>query len=175
MKINIIVATSYFGGIGKNNALPFKFKIDMKYFTKITKGDGFCSNALLMGRKTWESLPVKPLPGRDNYILSHTCKGQNFYSDIHKCLDDCREKNYNSLWIIGGEKIYNHFIYDKDLSCKVDNVYMTKIYNDYNCDTFFPVNEVCNGEKWKLIQNTTDFEKNVQLDFSVYINTEKSI
>ena len=45
---------------------------------------------------------------------------------------------------------------------------MTKIHKQYDCDVFFPVDEVCNGEKWKRIESKTEYEKNTQLDFSVY-------
>lgn len=168
MKINIIVATSYFGGIGIRNTLPFACKKDMKHFTKMTKGNGNYNNAVLMGRKTWESLPIKPLPDRDNYVISKTLSGDNVYNSITKCLHDCREKKYNTLWIIGGEKIYNSFIFEKYLSSTVDRIYMTKIHKQYDCDVFFPVDEVCNGEKWKRIESKTEYEKNTQLDFSVY-------
>ena len=69
MKIDIIVANCFNGGIGKSNKLPFSFRTDLKYFSKITKGDAPFSNGLLMGRNTWESLPKKPLPKHmlDNY------------------------------------------------------------------------------------------------------------
>ena len=65
MKINIIVAIDNIMGIGKNNKLPWNIPNDLKYFSKLTRGN--VNNAILMGRKTWESLPVKPLIKRVCY------------------------------------------------------------------------------------------------------------
>ena len=174
MKINIIVANCFFGGIGKSNRLPFSFSQDMKYFSKITKGNNFFSNGLLMGRNTWDSLPKKPLPYRHNYVISNTMKGDFVYKDIDSCLDFCKQKNnLDNLWIIGGEKIYNEFIFNEKYSKQVDYIYMTKIFNKYDCDKFFPVNHVCNGNNWNQISCRTDIENRVQLEFAIYENLNK--
>ena len=67
MKIKIIAAVCKNNGIGKNNSLPWNSKTDLKFFSKTTKGNN--NNAVLMGRKTWESLN-KPLINRFNIIIS---------------------------------------------------------------------------------------------------------
>ena len=77
MKINLIVAGCVINGnesvlgIGSNGSLPWKLPNEMRHFSKLTTGGGK-KNAVLMGRKTWESIPAKfrPLPGRFNVVLS---------------------------------------------------------------------------------------------------------
>ena len=70
MNYKLIAAVCKGGGIGKNNALPWKIKEDLIHFSKLTRGNG--NNAVVMGRKTWESLPGGALIGRDNIVLSNT-------------------------------------------------------------------------------------------------------
>ena len=70
MKIAMIVAMDESGFIGKDGDLPWKISSDMNRFRELTSGDGF--NAVVMGRKTWDSLPgqYRPLPERTNIVLS---------------------------------------------------------------------------------------------------------
>ena len=70
MGVNIIVAYCKGNGIGKNNALPWYIPQDLKHFSKLTKGNN--NNMVVMGRKTWDSLPFKPLPNRRNIVLTST-------------------------------------------------------------------------------------------------------
>ena len=53
---------------------------------------------MLMGRNTWENLPVKPLPNRHNYVISKTMKGDNVFNDIDSCLEHCRGQNLDTLF-----------------------------------------------------------------------------
>ena len=168
MVYKIIVAMDENNGIGKNNALPWHYPEDLKYFSKTTKGKGNNTNAVIMGRKTYESIG-KPLPGRVNYILSRTKReniinektqttGDNnnnnnnnnnilFFDNIADLHKDIESKNYNEAWIIGGAEIYNLFLSmssntNSSQSIKIDAIYVTHIKGDYNCDAFFPaINE----------------------------------
>ena len=65
--INIIVAYCRNRGIGINNTLPWHLPEDLKRFKFLTEGS---NNTVIMGRKTWESLPLKPLPKRNKYLQS---------------------------------------------------------------------------------------------------------
>ena len=65
MNIQLTWAQDKKGGIGKNGKLPWHISEDLKNFKKLTTG-----HTIIMGRKTWDSLPVKPLPNRKNIILS---------------------------------------------------------------------------------------------------------
>ena len=98
---NIIVAMCDNNGIGYKNSLPWKNSEDLKRFAKLTKGNG--NNAIVMGRKTWESLPYKPLKGRYNIVISKSSSnylGDKMFSDIDKVYEYC-EKLYNDLKPLG--------------------------------------------------------------------------
>ena len=148
MKMNMIVAIARNGGIGFKNKIPWKLGADLKYFKEKTIGSG--NNAVVMGKKTWQSLPHTSkfgnfLPKRDNIILSKNTqikwtkdtKGVNncfILSSIDEMKKHCKERNYDEVWIIGGETIYKQFILDLDLH----NIYVTEIDNIYEADTYFP-------------------------------------
>jgi dihydrofolate reductase len=173
MKINIIVAACLNGGIGKCNSLPFRFKKDLQYFSKNTIGNGNNTNALIMGKNTWLSLPKKPLKERDNYIISTTMKETNVFNNIDECLQCCREKKYNNVWIIGGASLYNAFLFDEIYNKLLDELYLTTIHKKYDCDTFFPIGYVVNNDNFVLKEKKVLYENDVQLDFSIYTNKSK--
>lgn len=131
--INIIVACDKNYGIGKNNNLPWKNREDMKLFTKYTIGNN--KNAIIMGRKTWESLPKKPLCNRINIVLSNTLtesKDYILFDNRENLMNHIKSSSYENIWIIGGSEIYKLFIND------VRYIYLTKQEKIYDCDTFFP-------------------------------------
>lgn len=130
--MNIIVAHCNNYGIGKDNNLPWHFKTDLRYFSKKTKGDG--NNAILMGKNTWLSLPRRPLPNRDNFVLSTTLNTNNCFKSIHEAKEYFNNHNYDEVWIIGGSSIYEQFINDPD----VKKIYVSEIKKEFECDTFFP-------------------------------------
>jgi len=139
MKINLIVAISKNNAIGKNGKLPWKIKEDLKHFKKTTIGNN--NNAILMGRKTWESIGRKPLINRFNIIISNNKnyniddKNVSLFNDIHNCLHFCKNKKFDNLWIIGGSSIYYKFLNDyNELIDKLEITYIDKLYD--NCDTF---------------------------------------
>jgi dihydrofolate reductase / thymidylate synthase len=140
---SIIVAATQKGGIGCKNSIPWRLKPDMDYFKTITTDckDGM-KNAVIMGRKTWESIPPKfrPLPGRHNIVLSrlphevpgveyHESLKDAFYSLMHT------QSNIEKIFIIGGASLYAEALH----SPYCERVYLTNIFNDFpECDTFFP-------------------------------------
>ena len=141
MGVNIIVAYCKGNGIGKNNTLPWHIPQDLKHFSTLTKGNN--NNMVVMGRKTWDSLPKKPLPKRFNAILStqfiiDTDNAKSFNS-LQSILDFSRQNNYQDLWIIGGAEIYK-MVLDLDM---VDEIHATEIEDWYDCDVFFPEIEEC--------------------------------
>lgn len=136
MIYKIIVATCNNNGIGIDNKLPWpSIKEDMKMFSKSTIGNG--NNAVIMGRKTYESIG-KPLKDRINIILTNTLnvKTNNLitFNNINDILIYCNQNNFEEVWIIGGEKIYSLFI---NLNI-VKEIYQTKIFKNYTCDSYFP-------------------------------------
>ena len=157
MILKMIVAYDLNQGIGKNNKLPWYIREDLKYFSTLTKGDG--KNAIIMGKNTWNSIPKKPLPKRDNLILSTTLEIEESnpkqtyvksFSDINKILQFCENEKYDEVWIIGGSKIYEQLITHKLLKY----IYVTHIQETYDCDTFFP-----KMNNWTLIKSNSIFTK----------------
>lgn len=162
MNFKIIVAVDKDFGIGLNNSLPWNYKSDMLFFKEMTKGQG--NNAVVMGKNTYLSIG-RPLPGRKNIILSTSLKDVSKNIDIFQNINDlcefCKDKNYDSVWIIGGESIYRQF-----LELKLINViYLTEIDRKYECDTFFPKLL----DDFTLSKNESEkIEDNVKLTFKKF-------
>ena len=145
MKYCMIVATDINNGIGKNQSIPWHFPEELKYFSKLTKGDG--KNAVVMGRKTYESIG-KPLPKRLNIVITsqnYTSSENCIFTDINSICGICADKKIETVWIIGGSSIYQKYL------PTVDELYLTLINEDYNCDTFFPNNYETYFDKSEII------------------------
>jgi len=106
-----------------------------------------------MGRKTWESLPVKPLPGRLNVIVSQTMNAGGslphdvkIFPSLSAAVENC--SGYEKIFIIGGETIYRNAL------MLADKIELTVIHKQYEGDAFFPeIDIAC----WRL-SNTEDFD-----------------
>jgi len=115
-----IVAVSEDGVIGRGGDLPWRISADLKWFKKITFG-----HTILMGRKTWESLPGA-LPGRQNWVLSRTAEPQEGMS-VFRSMDEVKQALIptQTLFIIGGGEIYSmilplcHELYISEVRQKV--------------------------------------------------------
>ena len=133
--IRAILAHDAYWGIGKDGDLPWpKNSDDLAWFKESTAG-----GVVVMGRKTWESLPRKPLPGRKNAIVSNTMKLQNnvevIRSDIYK--SRLATMNYtDDVWIIGGAKLL------EDSLDIIDELWFNDVGGVYNCDTFLPKQKI---------------------------------
>lgn len=116
-KIKIIAAVSLDGFIGKDGKIPWHIPSDLKRFKELTN-----YSTIIMGRKTWLSLPKAPLPNRRNVVLSKTGQGlygvEN-YSSLQAAIDACQTEK--DVWIIGGESIYSEGLK------LADEVYLTKV------------------------------------------------
>lgn len=145
----LITALCRGGGIGYKGSLPWpNIARDMRFFAKTTKPnniDGSIKTAVLMGRKTWDSLPpnAKPLKNRDNIIISSSSSSTNGATDnsniIHiEHIDQLKifEHMYDVIWIIGGSSIYEQCIRNSNIV--IEEVYITFINSIYNFDTKFP-------------------------------------
>jgi dihydrofolate reductase len=134
MTISIIVAVSSNHCIGKDNHLLWHLPVDMVFFKKITS-----FKTVLMGRKTYESIPEKfrPLPNRKNIVISRsntTEKHENLYwtDSIQKGIDIARDQESKELCIIGGADIYRQTIAYTDI------IYITRVHHHWDGDSFFP-------------------------------------
>lgn len=162
-----IVAVDEKWAIGKNNDLLFHIKDDLKRFKSLTIG-----KAVVMGRKTFESLPgKKPLPGRDNYILT---RDENYHVDgavvvhsYHEFLSKYAPEYLScDIYVIGGAEIYRLFL------DSVDEIYVTKVHKIVDdADRHFPnLDEL---EDWELLSHTDIYkdEDGTEYEFILYHNS----
>ena len=103
----ILVAVSPEGIIGKDNTIPWHYSADLKRFKRLTTG-----NTIIMGRKTWESLPIKPLPTRRNIVITRSSiKDIECFQSIDDALQTCE----GDVWFIGGAGIYQEAMQKADI------------------------------------------------------------
>ena len=138
--ISAIVAVDENWGIGYNGDLLEHIPEDLKYFKQLTSG-----NTIVMGRKTWDSLPKKPLPNRFNVVI--TSQERHFeemtaFIPFSEAVSRLKHAPKEDDWfIIGGGQIY------KELLPYCDRVYVTKIFKNHNqVDTYFP--NLDESEEW---------------------------
>jgi dihydrofolate reductase len=126
--LSIIVAMSTNRVIGSNNQLPWHLSADLKRFKSITMG-----KPIVMGRKTWQSLG-KPLPGRDNVVLSRSrlfkANGCFVFNSLQNVLESYASEK--EIMIIGGSAIYQLAL------PMTQKLYVTEINKHYDGDTYFP-------------------------------------
>ena len=131
--ISAIVAVDNNWGIGYNGDLLEHIPEDLKYFKELTTG-----HIVVMGRKTWDSLPKKPLKDRLNIVISRQSRGPLGDMAFSISMDEAQVRvslsNNDEEWfIIGGGSIYQEFL------SICDQVYVTKIYKNHDkVDTYFP-------------------------------------
>jgi dihydrofolate reductase len=109
-KLTLVVAVAKNGVIGRDGALPWRLSSDMKRFKAATMG-----KPVLMGRKTWDSLPRKPLPGRQNLVLTRDAafkaEGAWVYTDLNVMIAAARAMasaaGVEEVCVIGGAELYN--------------------------------------------------------------------
>ena len=131
MEINLIWGQDKNGGIGKNGKLPWHISEDLINFKKIT-----IHSTIIMGRKTWDSLPVKPLPNRKNIILSRTTiPNEITYSSFETCISEIEKQNLDKIFVIGGRSIYQLFFNYADYLHITNVQLINKQINE-----FFPLN-----------------------------------
>lgn len=144
--VKLITAVCENNGIGANGGLPWKLKNEMAHFASLTTktSDARNVNAVVMGRRTWESVPPKfrPFPDRLNVVITggHRSFPEKVLSyksveEAIKALQSDGFSNVESIWIIGGHGVYKETL-DKKLC---DKLYVTRVNEKYDCDVFFPV------------------------------------
>jgi dihydrofolate reductase len=127
--ISIIVAVSEDWGIGKDNELLWHISEDLKRFKRLTTG-----KTVIMGKKTWESLPRRPLPGRKNIVLTdnpaesieNAITSYSIKDSVSKCTPG------EEVFIIGGGSIYRQFM------PLADKLYITHVHKKAPADIYFP-------------------------------------
>jgi dihydrofolate reductase len=139
---SIVLAVDQNGLIGCENRIPWSIPEDMKHFRELTTSvkDPSKRNAVIMGRKTWESLPEqhRPLKGRINIVISHqpasqlTCDGALLANNLHSALKLATQSHAESIFVIGGAQLYSQAFHDS--RCKSVFVTHVKPIEPYNGD-----------------------------------------
>lgn len=138
----IIVAAGLNNEIGLNNQLLCHLPADLRHFKELTTG-----HPIVMGRHTWESLPIKPLPNRKNLVLSRNSSLSLPGATLIHSLDEVSDfiDSEEDVFIIGGEKVY------RDSLHLAHTLYLTRILHSFNADAFFPA---IDENKWQLVEDT---------------------
>ncbi|KAH8294773.1 hypothetical protein KR018_002692 [Drosophila ironensis] len=144
-RFNLIVAVSEGLGIGLKGDLPWKLRSELKYFSQTTKqtSDPGRRNAVIMGRKTYFGIPEskRPLRERLNIVLSTTLQREDLPDGVllYPSLEAAMEylegnQQIENVWVVGGSRVYAEAID----SPRCFQLYITRILQQFECDTFFP-------------------------------------
>ena len=131
--ISLIVATDSFGGIGKNNKIPWHISGDIQRFKDLTMG-----HPVIIGRKTFESIISylkKPLPGRTNIVVTRSpdfnYEGILVFNNIEDAIKKGEEIDSREVFVAGGAQIFDEVV------DRANRLYLTIIEGDFDADTFF--------------------------------------
>ena len=153
---SLILACTINGGIGKDNTIPWNIKEDLKLFQDITTHIDYNlhsikKNAIIMGRKTWESLPYKPLKNRLNIIITsnpkkiNSSKNNNVlaYDNLDRALEYCsNDISINDIFVIGGKTLYELCLFNPHYSKYLTYIHLSIIPKNYLCDTFIDLKKI---------------------------------
>ena len=157
--ISIIVAVSEDWGIGKDNELLWHISEDLKRFKKLTLG-----NTVIMGKKTWESLPMRPLPGRKNIVLTddpNECIDCSVTAySIEDALSKCEKEE--EIFIMGGGSVYRQFM------PIADRLYITHVHKKAPADIYFPEIDLSIWEIAEKEEFKADGENSIPYTYTVY-------
>jgi dihydrofolate reductase len=132
--LSIVVAVAKNGVIGRGNDLPWRIPSDLKNFKTVTLG-----KPVIMGRKTWDSLPRKPLPGRANIVVSRkltALEGADVFASADAAVGAARaiaaQGGASEVCLIGGAALY------EALLPQTDRIYLTQVDMEPEGEAFFP-------------------------------------
>ncbi len=142
-KFSLIAAADEEMGIGKNNTLPWRIKQDLAYFHDVTsKAEVGKKNVVIMGRRTWESLPdfARPLKERTNMVLTRSemeaPPGAILTDSLPHALKKSSElSEVGEIFVIGGANVYAQAIVMEEC----ERIYLTEVQGKHECDAFFPM------------------------------------
>lgn len=157
----IVAATSPNLVIGKDNTIPWHLPTDLKYFKKVTDG-----STVVMGRKSWESLPVKyrPLPNRRNIVVTRNSEyiadGAEVINSLVHVIEDLIYEGDKEIFIIGGAQIY------REAFNFATKLYLTRVLSDIDGDTKL---EGLNLEHWEMVHSSeVMIENDIEFKFEEY-------
>ncbi|KAJ6402829.1 hypothetical protein OIU84_014857 [Salix udensis] len=170
-------------GIGKDGRLPWKLPSDLKFFKDLTltTTDSGKKNAVIMGRKTWESIPLehRPLPGRLNVVLTRsgsfdiaTAENVVICGSMGSALELLVASPYclsiEKVFVIGGGQILRESL--NAPGC--DAIHITEIETDFDCDTFIPAIDTSVFQPW--YSSFPKVEKDIRHCFTTYVRVRSS-
>jgi dihydrofolate reductase len=130
--ITLVVAVAENGVIGNKGSLPWRIPEDLRRFKALTLG-----KPCIMGRKTWESLPRKPLPGRTNIVVTanvqFSAQGARRAHGFDHALEIAAEEHPEEIAVIGGEKIFEEAL------LRALRIHLTEVMGRPDGDAFLPV------------------------------------
>jgi dihydrofolate reductase len=157
--ISIIAAISEDNGIGYQNSLLWHLPEDLKRFKKLTLG-----HTVIMGKKTWESLPKKPLPGRINIVITddpqEVIENSITAYSIEDALNKCGKED--EVFIIGGGSVYRQFM------AIADRLYITHIHKKAQADIYFPLISPDTWETVEKEEHMADNNDDIPYTYIVY-------
>lgn len=167
MTFSLIAAVDKNFGMGKNRRLPWHLPIDLRYFYNTTVGHG--KNVVIMGRATWESIPLKerPLNKRNNIVITRNHaysvpKGVEKTSSFEEALKAAERFDPEQIFVIGGSRIFQEAI--RHPQC--GGIYLTEIEAIFDCDVFFPK---IDRTKFQIIDRSQPYgEKGITFWFTRY-------
>jgi dihydrofolate reductase len=146
--IRLIAAADRKSGVAKHGILPWYIPADEKYFTEQTKLFG---GNVLTGGRTFRETYHGPLTGRQNFILTRETEPIEGVSVVNDLLEFLKSFK-NDLWVAGGAAVFKQVI-DAGYA---DELYLTHIDADFNCDQFFPAYQ----DSFKLAEQAESIEQN---------------
>ena len=162
-RLHLIFARAANGVIGKDGGLPWQLPEDMAHFKRTTSG-----HPVIMGRKTWDSLPPKfrPLPGRRNIVVTRQlhwqADGAVRASTLEEAVAQCGDAS--DAWVIGGAEIYQQAL------PLAQTAVVTEIHADYDGDAFAPAL----GPQWReMLRERHTAASGLEFSFVTYQNTTR--
>lgn len=157
--LSLIVAVAENGAIGKNNDLLWHISADLKHFKALTTG-----HCIIMGRKTYESFPKRPLPNRRNVVITNNMdyrkEGCEVVHSVEEAIALCKDDEQS--FVIGGATVYRQFL------PLVNKLYLTKVFATFEADTFFPEIDLSQFEQTAASEVFTDEKSGLRYQFLEY-------
>jgi dihydrofolate reductase len=167
MILSLIAAVAENNAIGIHNTLPWYLPEDLKFFKRTTMG-----KPVVMGRKTFESIGRKPLPGRLNIVLSSKAdlevpEGVLVYQTLDAAIERLQQESTEECFIVGGERVFEAAM------PRLDRMYITRVYTVIqDADAFFPD---IDHTHWKLTweaKHKADDKHKYDYTFQLYERVE---
>lgn len=133
-----VVACTKHGGIAFEGKTPWHLPQDLKFFWDITS-----DSVMIMGRKTYDSIPNHCLVDRDFIVFSKSQKDPFFVSSLDECLEKLKTYREKKICITGGQDIFDLFFEN----ALIDTVFLTNVYKDFICDRYFPLRYIAEWRK----------------------------